>query len=73
MLGLLGAFALRPVERVAAFYNKRGTCEQRIKEGKNAMLAFTTSTDSSEKCRLILSGRTICSRYLGRELSELFR
>jgi hypothetical protein len=24
----------RPVERVVAFYNKRGTCEQWIKEGK---------------------------------------
>jgi Transposase DDE domain group 1 len=27
----------RPVERVVAFYNKRGTCEQLIKEGKNAI------------------------------------
>ena len=27
----------RPVERVVAFYNKRGTCEQRIKEGKGAI------------------------------------
>ena len=27
----------RPVERVVAFYNKRGTCEQWIKEGKNAI------------------------------------
>ena len=27
----------RPAERVVAFYNKRGTCEQWIKEGKNAM------------------------------------
>jgi hypothetical protein len=25
------------VERVVAFYNKRGTCEQWIKEGKNAI------------------------------------
>ena len=24
----------RPAERVVAFYNKRGTCEQWIKEGK---------------------------------------
>ena len=27
----------RPVERVVAFYNRRGTCEQWIKEGKNAI------------------------------------
>src|SRR5271167_4457748 len=27
----------RPVERVVTFYNKRGTCEQWIKEGKNAI------------------------------------
>ena len=27
----------RPAERVVAFYNHRGTCEQWIKEGKNAM------------------------------------
>jgi hypothetical protein len=27
----------RPAERVVAFYNQRGTCEQWIKEGKNAI------------------------------------
>jgi len=27
----------RPAERVVAFYNQRGTCEQYIKEGKNAI------------------------------------
>ena len=27
----------RPTERVVGFYNQRGTCERRIKEGKNAM------------------------------------
>ena len=27
----------RPAERVVAFYNKRGTCEQWIKEGKEAI------------------------------------
>jgi hypothetical protein len=27
----------RPAERVVAFYNKRGTCEQWIKEGKGAL------------------------------------
>jgi hypothetical protein len=28
----------RPAERVVAFYNKRGTAEQWIKEGKNAII-----------------------------------
>ena len=27
----------RPAERAVAFYNKRGTCEQWIKEGKGAI------------------------------------
>ena len=27
----------RPAERVVAFYNQRGTAEQHIKEGKNAI------------------------------------
>jgi Transposase DDE domain group 1 len=27
----------RPAERIVAFYNKRGTCEQWIKEGKGAI------------------------------------
>ena len=27
----------RPAERVVAFYNKRGTCEQWIKEGKGVI------------------------------------
>jgi hypothetical protein len=27
----------RPAERVVAFYNHRGTCEQYIKEGKSAI------------------------------------
>jgi DDE family transposase len=27
----------RPAERVVAFYNQRGTAEQRIREGKNAI------------------------------------
>jgi Transposase DDE domain group 1 len=27
----------RPAERVVAFYNHRGTCEQYIKEGKGAI------------------------------------
>jgi hypothetical protein len=36
-VGFIVANLLRPVERVVAFYNKRRTCEQWIKEGKNAL------------------------------------
>jgi hypothetical protein len=36
-VGFIVTNLLRPVERVVAFYNKRGTCEQWIKEGKNAI------------------------------------
>src|SRR5262249_12270244 len=32
-----GTNMTRPAERVVAFYNKRGTCEQWIKEGKGAI------------------------------------
>jgi hypothetical protein len=32
----------RPAERVVAFYNKRGTAEQWIKEGKGAIRMFAT-------------------------------
>lgn len=36
-VGLIVTNLSRPVERVVAFYNWRGTCEQWIKEGKNAI------------------------------------
>ena len=36
-LGFLVTNLARPAERVVAFYNKRGTAEQWIKEGKNAV------------------------------------
>lgn len=36
-VGFIVTNLFRPVERVVAFYNKRGTCEQWIKEGKNAI------------------------------------
>ena len=36
-VGFIVTNLARPVERVVAFYNKRGTCEQWIKEGKNAI------------------------------------
>jgi len=36
-VGLIVTNRSRPVERAVAFYKKRGTCEQWIKEGKNAI------------------------------------
>jgi hypothetical protein len=36
-LGFIVTNMSRPAERVVAFYNKRGTCEQWIKEGKGAI------------------------------------
>jgi hypothetical protein len=36
-LGFIVTNMSRPTERVVAFYNKRGTCEQWIKEGKGAI------------------------------------
>ena len=45
----------RPAERVVAFYNKRGTCEQWIKEGKGAIkwtrLSQCRSAPASCACR----------------------
>src|SRR4029077_12114254 len=36
-VGFIVTNLARPAERVVAFYNQRGTCEQHIKEGKNAI------------------------------------
>ena len=36
-LGFIVTNMSRPAERVVAFYNKRGTCEQWIKEGKGVI------------------------------------
>src|SRR5271170_3649274 len=36
-VGLIVTNMARPAENVVAFYNKRGTCEQWIKEGKGAI------------------------------------
>jgi hypothetical protein len=42
----------RPADNVVAFYNKRGTCEQWIKEGKAARLDAASS-------RIILSAQGV--------------
>jgi hypothetical protein len=53
----------RPAERVVAFYNKRGTCEQWIKEGKGAIkwtrLSCRTQSPPTR------SGSTSCTRLQG--------
>jgi hypothetical protein len=36
-VGFIVTNLARPADRVVAFYNQRGTCEQYIKEGKNAI------------------------------------
>ena len=36
-VGFIVTTLSRPADRVVAFYNKRGTCEQWIKEGKGAI------------------------------------
>ena len=36
-VGFIVTNMARPAENVVAFYNMRGTCEQRIKEGKGAI------------------------------------
>ena len=36
-VGFIVTNIARPADNVVAFYNKRGTCEQRIKEGKGAI------------------------------------
>jgi hypothetical protein len=46
----------RPAERVVAFYNKRGTCEQWIKEGKGAIkwTRLSCRTFAANTVRLML-------------------
>jgi len=43
----------RPIERVVAFYNKRGTCEQWIKEGKGAIKWTRLPTAPASRYRLV--------------------
>jgi hypothetical protein len=49
----------RPAERVIAFYNKRGTCEQWIKEGKGAIkwTRLSCRTSAANAVRLQLRAR----------------
>ena len=53
----------RPAERVVAFYNKRGTCEQWIKEGKGAIkwtrLSCRTFAANAVRCKRAGKTRTL--------------
>jgi Transposase DDE domain group 1 len=46
-VGFIVTNMTRPAERVVAFYNKRGTCEQWIKEGKGAISWYGGDHDKS--------------------------
>lgn len=47
-VGFIVTNMTRPAKKVVAFYNKRGTCEQWIKEGKNAVKWTRLSCQSFE-------------------------
>ena len=49
----------RPAERVVAFYNQRGTAEQHIKEGKNAIDWIRLSCHSFRNNELRLQLHTL--------------
>ena len=55
-VGFIVTNLARPAERVVAFYNQRGTCEQFIKEGKGAIkwtrLSCHTSVANSVRLQL---------------------
>src|SRR5215831_12544903 len=65
----------RPAKRVVAFYNKRGTCEQWIKEGKGAIkwTRLSCRTFAETRCgfsfmRLPTTSPTSCGRWRRRNL-----
>ena len=66
----------RPAERVLAFYNKRGTCEQWIKEGKGAIkwtrLSYRTFAGSSFM-RSPTTSAISCARWRRRSRSRTGR
>jgi hypothetical protein len=58
-VGFIVTNPVRPVERVVAFYNHRGTCEQYIKEGKGAVKWTCLSCAPSPPTRSLFS----CTRW----------
>jgi hypothetical protein len=69
----------RPAERVVAFYNKRGTCEQWIKEGKGAIKWTRLSCRSRPTLfafsftRWPTTSATFCVRWRRRRRSRIGR
>ena len=68
----------RPAERVVAFYNKRGTAEQWIKEGKGAIKwtrlscrTFAANACVSSFMRSLTTSATSCARWRRRSRSRL--
>jgi len=51
-VGLIVTNVPRPAENIVAFYNKRGTCEQGIKEGKGAVRWTRLSCRAIIPCHL---------------------
>jgi hypothetical protein len=51
-VGFIVTNMTRPAEQVVAFYNQRGTAEQHIKEGKNAITCAGLFGWPSGECRL---------------------
>ena len=49
-IGYIVTNMARPAERVVAFYNQRGTAEQHIREGKNAVKWTRLPAGRSEQC-----------------------
>jgi hypothetical protein len=57
----------RPVERLVAFYNHRGTCEQYIKEGKGAVKWTRLSCRSFAFTSILITGAELSRRRRSRD------
>ena len=69
-VGFIVTNLARPAERVVAFYNQRGTCEQYIKEGKNRSNgpACRAAPSPPTRCafsfmRWPITSRTLCGHW----------
>jgi hypothetical protein len=70
-VGFIVTNLARPVERLVAFYNHRGTCEQYIKEGKGRSSGHAYRAAPSPPTRSVFS----CTRWptISATLCELWR
>jgi Transposase DDE domain group 1 len=69
-VGFIVTNLARPAERIVALYNQRGTCEQYIKEGKNAIKwtrlscrTFAATAVASNSTFLPTTSATSCGRW----------